>query len=667
MGKKKKSLKFKLLVPVISCIGTIVIIFGIITGVLCYKSTIHGLNESMSAVLNLAEESIAHELIGVKAVVKEIANNQIICNSETKPEELITFLTRKAEEQGYINGYTISKSGICNQNGVSYSDSDFFKASINGETYITSPNIDSETGKLVNIISTPIWVNGVVGSEVKGVVAFTLPQSRINSTIENLHISDNGEAYIIDKNGYTIADSNVQLVRDKENIEEESKSDSEMLSLAKIHSKARNSETDIVDYFWEGEKELVAYTPIEETNGWSVCIAATESDFTSGVTTSIYFSIGLMILFIALGTVASIVCSNKFINPITTFIKRIEDLAEGDVVSALPPIKATSYEMQSLQHSLESTLENTGSIIKDIDYILTEMADGNFDVVSRIPEKYIGDYQHILIALNRIKSSLNKSFLGILKVAEQVSTDSTQVSDGALSLAQGTTEQASSIEELSASIAEVTQQIKENAEKTEKAKALTEDAGKIMQGSLAEMQHARQAMEEISSASKDIHKVIKAIDDIAFQTNILALNAAIEAASAGEAGKGFAVVASEVRNLSQKSAQAAKNTTALIESSISAVERGSSLVNKTSDDFTIVSENASKVAVLVEEISNHAQQQAAAVSQISVGIDQVSSVVQTNSATSEESAAASQELSSQAMVLNSLANQFKLADSNHSN
>ena len=182
-----------------------------------------------------------------------------------------------------------------------------------------------------------------------------------------------------------------------------------------------------------------------------------------------------------------------------------------------------------------------------------------------------------------------------------------------------------------------------------------------MQDSVTDMGLARQAMEEISATSKNISKVIKAIDDIAFQTNILALNAAVEAARAGAAGKGFAVVADEVRNLSQKSAEAAKNTTSLIESSIEAVGKGTGLVNKTSLSFTEAASKTAEVGKIVETISKQAQEQAIAVSQISIGIEQVSAVVQMNSATSEESAAASEELSSQAAVLKGQVDHFKLA------
>jgi methyl-accepting chemotaxis protein len=255
---------------------------------------------------------------------------------------------------------------------------------------------------------------------------------------------------------------------------------------------------------------------------------------------------------------------------------------------------------------------------------------------------------------------LNKLLTGIAVSADQVASGASQVSDSSMALSQGAAEQASSVEELTASLDQVSVQTNRNAENANNAKKLAENAKEIASNGNEKMYEMLKAMDDINQSSKSINKVIKVIDDIAFQTSILALNAAVEAARAGAAGKGFSVVAEEVKNLAQKSAEAANETSLMIEESIGKVHSGTVIAKATAEALGHILEEVDKAANLVSEIASASNEQAAAIEQINRGIMQVSQVVQANSATSEQSASASEELSGQARMLTEMIGQFKL-------
>ena len=217
------------------------------------------------------------------------------------------------------------------------------------------------------------------------------------------------------------------------------------------------------------------------------------------------------------------------------------------------------------------------------------------------------------------------------------------------------------MQQLAAMVSDISGQITQNAKSAETASSQANEVGESITMSNEKMKHLLEAMNDIDRSSAEIGKIIKTIEDIAFQTNILALNAAVEAARAGMAGKGFAVVADEVRNLASKSAEASQNTARLIESSMEAVKRGSSLAEDTAAALMETVESTQKVVAVIADISQASAAQADSVNQITVGIDQISSVIQTNSATAEESAAASEEMASQAQLLKRLCAEFSLA------
>lgn len=365
----------------------------------------------------------------------------------------------------------------------------------------------------------------------------------------------------------------------------------------------------------------------------------------------------ILIIAIVMAVLISLRVSKDIAVPVQDCAERLALLAEGDLSSPVPMVK-NEDETQILASSTKIIVEALQAIIRDVNLIMREMAKGNFDVHSSCLDMYKGDFSHLLEALRLISSSLNDTLNQISTATEQVDSSADQVSGGSQALSQGATEQASSVEELAATINGISQNVSNNAQSAEEASARANNMGTLLSESNEQMTQMIAAMDEISSASNEIGKIIKTIEDIAFQTNILALNAAVEAARAGSAGKGFAVVADEVRNLASKSAEAANNTTALIESAIQAVENGTKIANATAASVRQVVSDSEEVVGIIDDISKASSSQADSISQVTVGIDQIASVVQTNSATAEQSAAASQELSGQARLLNNLLSQF---------
>lgn len=370
------------------------------------------------------------------------------------------------------------------------------------------------------------------------------------------------------------------------------------------------------------------------------------------------FQACIIILIILIGVFFSFVIIRGIKLPIFEIEKAASRMAQGDLDI---DISYTSKdELGVLSDQVRELIRKLQMIIDDENKFLAQMATGDFTVDSTCETEYTGGFRPLLTSFRAIAEKLNHTILQISESSAQVASGSDQVSSGAQALSQGATEQASSVEELAATINEISARVKENAENARQANEMAGTVGNEMHLSNQKMQEMIQAMNDISSCSDEIGKIIKTIEDIAFQTNILALNAAVEAARAGTAGKGFAVVADEVRNLAGKSAEASKNTAALIENSLRAVQNGTMIADETANSLLQTVKGVEEVANIISQISEASNTQAEAIAQITMGIDQISSVVQTNSATAQESAAASEELSSQSQLMKDLVGRFRL-------
>ena len=345
---------------------------------------------------------------------------------------------------------------------------------------------------------------------------------------------------------------------------------------------------------------------------------------------------------------------------IGTVSKAIKRMRSGHLNIAFNKKYIGSDELGEMVDDFSALSGELKKIITDICAVLSEMSKGNFAVQSMDENMYVADYASILQSYREINQNLKNVFGSINQVAADVESGSEQIANGSVALSQRATEQASTLEELSASIYALSTRISAQAQKAGNIESYFGEVSEKISDENQQMGEMLLAMEEIEDKSNQVERIIKAIDDIAFQTNILALNAAIEAARAGVYGKGFAVVADEVRNLAGKSADAAAETSVLIESTINAVKKGVNIVDHAAKTLGDVMDGSEKSKEMVSEIAGSMVTDAKSISEVSKGLEEVSKVVQQNSATSEESSASSQDLNENAASLKEMISRIQV-------
>ena len=377
-----------------------------------------------------------------------------------------------------------------------------------------------------------------------------------------------------------------------------------------------------------------------------------------------YSTIMWMQLITAVCLVLALVCLvslvmyvlKKVLKPILYITKQVEPLHDGRLDLELS--YTSDDELGDLATTLEKAMGLIRSYIWDLNRIMEQLAQGNFNVRTASP--FIGEFRSIEESIDVLTSNLSATINSICQAQERVSGNAEHLSSGAQNLAQGATEQASAVEELYATLDNLSRYASENVKTAALAQDNAHRTGEQVSISGKQMEQMIAAMGDITEASVQIEKIIATIENIAFQTNILALNAAVEAARAGSAGKGFAVVADEVRNLASKSDEAAKATKGLIENSVQATERGSRIVDEVSATLKRTLELVVESNEAIGTITQAVKEDAESIAQVTEGIGQISAVVQSNSASSEESAAVSSELFSQVQVMEAQTKKFKL-------
>ncbi|MCM1122440.1 MAG: methyl-accepting chemotaxis protein [Eubacterium sp.] len=377
----------------------------------------------------------------------------------------------------------------------------------------------------------------------------------------------------------------------------------------------------------------------------------------------------VLIVIIVLLTAAAFIISNNLstttakgiVEPMQHLVERFRAFSEGDISSPFPD-NDKEDEIGDMIHAVGTTTRKIQTIVNDMDMLLGEMAEGNFDIHSSCRDEYSGEFNGLLEAARKMNYQINATLKEVKGSAEMVSAGSTNLAEASQALAEGCTDQAASIEELQAMVSEISSSLGRTTERADSAREKANQCAQEVERSHTEMEVMVDAMNKISETSQNISKIIVEIEDIASQTNLLSLNAAIEAARAGEAGKGFAVVADQIRNLADQSAKSAVSTKQLIEESLDKIEIGSRAAAKTSESLMNVVGLMQTIAENSSEISGMVTKEATAIKEADIGITRISDVVESNSATAEETSATSEELSAQAVSMDEIVAKFILKD-----
>ena len=613
----------------------------------CEKIVMNQVKDSMISSAQLASDDVGKQLGDYMHIATATGHNSEI-GADKDPAWRVALLDSYVADYGFTSGNILDVAGVSIKDGTDFSDRAYVTTALAGTTNISDVTLSKYTGKYGISIAAPI-VNDAGATE--GVVYYRMDNDFINAIIGNISVSKNSYAYIIDKEGNVIAHVDETAVENVNVLE------SGNTNLTVLGKRMTSGESGFGSYTYNKKNLFCGYYPIANTDGWTMVIAAPETDFMADLNKTTR-AIGIWVIG---AVVVALLVAFWLAGSISKSVNKMKDvfeaLSKGDLSKSIETTKRRD-EIGVLQNTAASLNDTLTKIITESNDALGQLANYNLGFADM--QEYPGDYNTLSDSINAIHRIIYQLIAAIQEATAEVSTGSKQLSDAADMLSRGTLAQATSIQGVVDDINDISERINNSSKNGEVINRKLQELDREIQSSNAQMTELMEAVNQVEVMSADITKIVETIDNIAFQTNILSLNASVEAARSGENGLGFAVVADEVRDLAEKCAEASTKNAELIHECIKAIHNAKDCAAGTTQSLGEIVENSAEISRAFGDIAQDTMYQAQSSYAIQDKVKQISDVVQTNTATAEETAASTEELSEQSMNLQQLVEKFQL-------
>ena len=604
--------------------GTAILLMSLMGSVaysLSYQTQMQMVQTDVNRASALASENLSNQLQNYMNVTSIAGTDSIIRDSSASISDKEACIDRYVQTYGFTSGNLLDPNAVSLFDGTDFSDRDYVQRALTGEVCVSDITLSRYTGTYGVSIAAPVQS---ASGDITGVIYFRIDNDFMTSIVENLKISRNSSACIVDANNQIIAHENPELIM--------------------TEAAASND-------------GICASVPVNNTNGWTLVITAPESDFTGAMTTMIRQFVIWDIIAVIAALIIAMLFANSMSKSVLTVKNAMLSISQGDLSCSLTKTKRKD-ELGVLQNTAASLVEMLQHIIGEANQILGSIA--HFDLTTGEMNSYPGAFNGLADSVNAIRQMLTRMIIDIQSSSANVKSGSSQLAEATQLLSEGTVSQTSSIEKLVMDMNNVVDSINQNSENGNLINERLNTLDTKIQDSSQQMEHLLRIVDQIEEMSSDIQKIVGTIDSIAFQTNILALNASVEAARAGENGRGFAVVAEEVSSLASRSSDASKKTGELIEKCITGIAQAKESADVTASALESIVTDSAEIARSFDSISEATQEEARKANSIRMEINNISDVVQSNSSTAQETAASTEALSQQAQTLEAMTSRFRV-------